>query len=90
MAILVVQSKVSVSSAMVWILLGMSRPPMNWVIRSLSDFPIFVPFSNTLLANSWEFSWGICLKDRKEASLDQSRPKGLNLKRKAQNIFFNI
>ena len=87
MAILVAPSKVSVSCAMVWILMGVGRPLINWVKRSLSDFPNFVPFSNTLLANCWEFSWGICLRDRKQASLPQSGPKGLNFKRKAENIF---
>ena len=73
MAILVVPSKVSVSCAMVWILLGVGRPLINWVIRSLFDFPNFMPFSNTLLANCWEFSWGICLRDKNKllcANLD--------------------
>ena len=65
----------------------MGSPLINWVKRSLSDLPNFVPCSNTLLANCWVFSWGSCLRDKKQASLLQSGPKGLNLKRKAENIF---
>ena len=79
-AILVAPSKVSVSCVMVWILLVVGRPLINWVKRSLSDLPNFVPCSNTLLANCWVVSWDICLRDK-------SGPKGLNLKRKAENIF---
>ena len=61
----------------------------NKLGHKIFDFPNFVPFL-TLLANCWKFSWGICLIDRKEAFLLQSGPKDLNLKRKAENIFFNI